>query len=574
MTAQPHAASHRPAAAARGPAAQAAIRAAAGALFTLQRPDGSWQGTLPSSAVSTGAAVVALWVADHAGSAPLAHRGVAWIRDAQRGDGGWGDAADGPSTMNATALAVAALQLIEPEPSAAQVRRGLEWITAHGGQAALEDRRRCTLGAICRQFLALAGLYDPRQLARMPLELALLPAPLRSKLSFTVPGIMAWGIMQSRTWPFRPARRLVNRLAEPRALRYLQDIQAYEDYRGGFEESPLMTAVVYFGLARAAVRADITGRCREYLHSTVRPDGSWAIDRDIEFSVTMYIAQAFSETAFAGHPRLAPIPGWVRGRQRLQPFRPTNCPAGGWGWSMPSGWPDTDDTAGAVTVLAAAGGAAGEPVRRGTAWLEKMQNRDGSWGCFTRDNPVSMDGPCAVMTAHAVTALAAAFPGPAAASRPAVRRAIRWFARAQRDDGSLPSLWFRESVAGTARSLDALARVGHGASPAALRAAGWLVRQQDASGGWGDGRGTPPTAEETAWSVLGLLAVPGSPREATQAGADWLIRHQRADGLWQPAQLALYFNGLTYWCDHIANGYALAALGRFHRLEASRGRAL
>lgn len=547
---------------------RAAASAAVDALFLRQRPDGSWQGTLPSSAVSTGAAVVALWSCDRQGSATLAERGAEWIVRAQHADGGWGDAADGPSTLNATALAVAAVALIRPQRAAGAVRAGLAWIGSHGGRAALEDRSRCTLGAVCRQFLALAGLYD-QPLTRMPLELALLPPALRTKLSFTVPGIMALGLMQHRTWPSGPIRRTVNHLAEPRALRYLEAIHEYQDRSGGFEESPLMTAVVYFGLACARLRPDIADRCRAYLHATVRPDGSWAIERDIEFTVTAYVTLAMQESGLGEDPRLAPTLRWVRRCQRQRPFPATRCPAGGWAWSMPSGWPDTDDTASAITVLAGAPGSEtardSGALRSGIAWLEAMQNRDGSWGCFTRDNPVSLDGPCAVMTAHAVLALAAVGSGPAIA-RPAIRRAARWFERAQRDDGSLPALWFRESTSGTARALDALARIGQGGSPAARRARAWLISHQCGDGGWSDGRGSPATVEETAWALLGLLSTVGPGNEAVLAGVRWLVEHQGTDGLWEPAQLGIYFNGLTYWCDHIANSYALAALSRFERL--------
>jgi squalene-hopene/tetraprenyl-beta-curcumene cyclase len=235
---------------------------------------------------------------------------------------------------------------------------------------------------------------------------------------------------------------------------------------------------------------------------------------------------------------------------------------------MPSGWPDTDDTAGAVVTLAGLGATPADPqLRRGLDWLRAMQNRDGSWGCFARDAGVSMDAPCAVMTAHAAIALHAG--GLTAADRP-LAATVRWFGRIQRRDGAFANVWFRGLTCGTARVLDALGRLGLGTGTTARRAHEWLLANQHPDGGWGDGTGAPSSVEETAWAVLGLVAVGAADTPAVRGGVEWLLTRQRPDGRWPATFVGIYFLGLTYWCDHIADGFALQALARYRTASTAR----
>jgi len=539
-----------------------AVTAAVRGLFAAQRQDGSWQDTLPSAAVATGSAIIALHFSDLDRSAGLIAKGAAWLRLAQGADGGWGDAMGAPATLNATAIAVAALRITAPRESAEAVRRGLELIDLRWGIGAVGDKDACSLRAVCQQYLAMAGFYDERDVVSIPVELSLLPRRLRQKLSFTVPGVMSWGVMQSRRRLSGPLRRAVRRLAEPRALAYLDAIQRYEGYVGGFEESPLMASIVCLGITRAGVRPEIARRCVDYLRRTVRPDGAWSVNRDLEFSASTFVVLGLQDAGLATDPRLGPTLDWIRTCQRREPFPPTGCPAGGWGWSLPSGWPDTDDTADALIALAGFGLAGFGPdvgddtVRRGVDWLLDMQNRDGSWGCFCRDTRLSLDSPCTVMTAHAVTALRTA--AALTADHPRIASAVRWFGSVQRTDGSIPCTWYTGQTAGTAAVLDALGGLGLAGTGTARRCQDWLLANQDADGGWGG------TVEETSWALLGLLGAGVEPSRLRR-GVDWLVDRQRPDGLWVPAQVGIYFLDLLYSCDHLANGYALQALGRYQR---------
>jgi squalene-hopene/tetraprenyl-beta-curcumene cyclase len=370
-------------------------------------------------------------------------------------------------------------------------------------------------------------------------------------------------VMQRHTWPQGRALRAVARLAEPRAYAYFDELLCSQGKDGGMQESPLLVSMVCFAFARAGVRPDLVERMAGYLRLTVRPDGSWPVNRDLELSVTTFVTTGLQDSGYAEDPRLATTLEWIRDCQWDEGFMATGCPPGGWAWSVESGWPNTDDTADALMSLAGAGyDATDQRVRAGLDWLLAMQNSNGSWSCFCRNNHVALDAPCSVITSHAVAALRMA--GGLGAAEAPVAKAVRWFARTQRADGSLPCLWYRGSTAGTGQVLDVLGGLGLSDGGTARRAHAWLLRQQNPDGGWGDGEGAPSSVEETAWALLGLLGAGTDPRdEAVQGGVNWLLRAQSPDGLWEPTLLGVYFLDLWYSDDLLASGYALQALGRY-----------
>ncbi|MBW8484296.1 prenyltransferase/squalene oxidase repeat-containing protein [Actinomadura parmotrematis] len=534
-----------------------ALAAAVAGLWSAQRPDGSWEGYLPSSAVSTAAVVIALHVADPAGSAALIDGGLDWIVAEQNADGGWGDVPGGPSSVNGTAITLSALHAVRPS-ARAEIERGRAALEALGGEAAIEDLTKATLNVIVRVYLIFAGLWDPARVKRIPIEIVLLPHRLHQRVSFILPGIYSWAIMQVHTREFGRVRSRINARAEERTLAYLREMLAFEGPDGGSEESAFMVALIVFGLALAGVGDDIVQHYLRYLRNAVRADGSWPIDRDLELSGTCYASQGMQAAGLGGDARLRPAIDWIKASQRREPLFATGCPPGGWGWAMPSSWPDVDDTSLAVATLAGFGVPADDPhVRGGVDWLHAMRNRNGSWGCFIRNGRTMFDAPCAALTGHAILALEAV------GGDHRLDRAVRWLARHQNADGSMSCVWFRDTAAGTAHVLEALGRLGLGDHPVARGCARWLLAHQSPDGGWGDGHGAASSAEETAWALLGLAATGRADEPAAASAAAWLAAHQRADGGWDGSQVGYYYNGLTYWCDTMVNGYAVQALARY-----------
>ncbi len=133
---------------------------------------------------------------------------------------------------------------------------------------------------------------------------------------------------------------------------------------------------------------------------------------------------------------------------------------------------------------------------------------------------------------------------------------------------------------GTATALEAFATVGLFDDPAAIRCKAWLLSAQNEDGSWGGSQGMAGTVEETAWALSALLARGvHAPFRCLERAAAWLVKQQREDGTWPPSVIGIYFPSFWYSDDHIANGFALRALGRYwqartHSLHAATVRRL
>lgn len=537
-------------------------------LYARQREDGAWTDRLSSSPMTTALGVLAL-----ARTAPQVHaericRGLGWLRDNQREDGGWSMADTYPaSSPGTTAFAVAALHALDHDASLASIERARAFIESSGGEDAIPGMRGPgprSWPAAAPIAYVLAGLRDAREQPYQPFEVMLLPQRWRNKVSIGLPGVLALGIMQSRSMPAGPLRRLGQRLAEPRALAWLRAVQGPN---GGVEECAMLSALILIGLHAAGVGQDIQDGSEQYLIQTQRADGSWAVDRDLEISVTAYAVLALAECAdLSAEPRLERTRDWLLGTQQTEPFTPLNIPAGGWSWNVPSGWPESEDTAVVLGVLDRLGVPARESaIQDGLRWLRSRQNRNGSWSEWVRNSSILNDRPCPGVTAHVVMAMQQY--GEPRGRRAPLDRALRYFSRIQGPDGAIPSIWFRDSTHGTAKVLEALADIGLAGSDVAVRARQWLLASQRPDGAWplqtevGVAGGT---VEETAWALYSLLrAGVGAQDEQVSRGIEWLVDQQSADGTWQPNPVGLYFDDLCYADDLIAHTYALRTLGRW-----------
>ncbi|WP_409464572.1 prenyltransferase/squalene oxidase repeat-containing protein [Amycolatopsis sp. GA6-003] len=553
-------------------AEKAAERAIAN-LYDRQREDGSWVDRLSSSAISTALGALSLSRADPVGYRDRVDAAVRWLRAYQRGDGGWAMAdAEWPSSPGMTAFGLAALHEIDPEGASdaiARARAFLDENDAVNVVPGLSGEAPKTWPAALPTIWALTGLRDFERQPDLPVETVLVPRRWRNKVSIALPAVLGLGIMQSRTMKRGLARRLSGRIAEPKALDWLREVSGTN---GGIEECPMIAGFVYLGLRRAGVGIDLQLASLHYLLQTQREDGSWAIDRDLEISVTAYAVMALGEFRDpADDPALRRTREWLLRNQWIKPFRQFGIPPGGWGWANPSGWPESEDTAVVLGALADLGVPRTHPaVQLGIQWLLKMQNRDGSWSEWVRDTHLMNDRPCPGVTAHAVLALRRF--GLPDSPGSALARAREYLRGHQGNDGSIASVWFRDNTHGTSRLLEVFA--GDGRSPAAAAARKWLLANQAGDGGWPLRHELPPkgsTAEETAWALFALLADgedPGGP--AVLRAVEWLVNHQDDQGTWRPGNVGLYFDDLCYTDDLIAHTFALRGLGRWLKTMAAR----
>ena len=197
---------------------------------------------------------------------------------------------------------------------------------------------------------------------------------------------------------------------------------------------------------------------------------------------------------------------------------------------------------------------AAKAIESGLAWMLAMQNDDGGWGAFDRNN--NRQFLCYVPFADHNAMIDPSTPDLAArvleslgqlgrrVGDPAVDRAVAYLRRNQQPDGSWYGRWGVNYIYGTWQSLAGLAAVGVPADdPAMVAGAQWLLVHQQSSGGWGEsadsyakphlrGQGVP-TASQTAWAVLGLIAAGRGRHPAVARGVRWLVDTQQPDGRWE-----------------------------------------
>ncbi len=270
----------------------------------------------------------------------------------------------------------------------------------------------------------------------------------------------------------------------------------------------------------------------------------------------------------------------------------------------PSGWhfqyrnefyPDIDDTAMVVMALLRSPEAddtlVQEAVRRGTNWLLAMQNRDGGWAAFDvdidnqvltkvpfADHNAMLDPSCADITARILELLGTlGYP----VDHPAIARGLDYLWKTQEPQGCWYGRWGVNYIYGTWQVLQGLKAIGYPMThPALVKAADWLESVQQPCGGWGEtcrsydepelmGTGIP-TASQTAWATLGLIAAGRASGEAASRGIQYLLETQSADGSWAEASFTgTGFPRVFYLKYHLYRVYfPLMAIARYRQAMA------
>jgi len=344
------------------------------------------------------------------------------------------------------------------------------------------------------------------------------------------------------------------------------------------------------------------------------------------------------------HPALRRGIHWLLGRQILKPgdwALHTQAQPGGWCFQYANDhYPDCDDTAAVLLALAAlfqtespadglfppqwelvnppdkcegrlnhpgddrlshgrlerlsgeeALADATRAIDRGLKWLLAMQNDDGGWAAFDRNNCCQLltqvpfadhnamiDPSTPDVTGRVLEALGNLG---YRVGHPAVDRAVRYLRAVQEPDGSWLGRWGVSYIYGTWLALAGLRAVGipeH--DPSVLAGATWLIGHQLPDGGWGETPETydypakrgagPSTPSQTAWAILGLLAAGKSRHPAVLRGVRYLLDRQQGDGTWaEEAFTGTGFPRVFYLrYHHYPLYFPLMALARFATVNA------
>lgn len=302
------------------------------------------------------------------------------------------------------------------------------------------------------------------------------------------------------------------------------------------------------------------------------------------------------------HPALMQGARWlltkeVRSNGDWKAKRPDLEPSGWYFQFQNEHYPDFDDSAMVLMALHRTALADSPEIRaatdRAVRFLLAMQNRDGGWAAFDpdctweilthvpfADHNAILDPSCADITARIVEMLGQLG---YRADHPAIARALDFLWKTQEPEGCWYGRWGVNYIYGTWQVLQGLKAIDFPMDhPALVRAADWLESVQQIDGGWGEscrsyddpswmGRGEP-TASQTAWAVLGLVAAGRADSAAATRGVEYLIASQKSDGTWdESTYTGTGFPRVFYLKYHLYGTYfPLMALSRHRAAMAGR----
>ncbi len=234
---------------------------------------------------------------------------------------------------------------------------------------------------------------------------------------------------------------------------------------------------------------------------------------------------------------------------------------GGWAFQFENDfYPDVDDTSMVVMALLRVGAHYHPDKKRRIAqavnWTIGMQNTDGGWGAFDIDNHYEylnnipfadhgalVDPSTADLTGRCIEMLAMLGYDK---TFPPIARAIEFLQQDQEPCGAWFGRWGVNYIYGTWAVLVGLGALGEDPNQPWLRkAVKWLKDIQNSDGGWGESCDTyndptlagsgESTASQTAWALLGLMAMGETESEAVEKGISYLVRNFDGAKGWKEA---------------------------------------
>jgi len=607
-------------------------------LIALQADEGYWVGELEADSTLESDYIYFLNVIGKADSERILKL-ANYVRSKQLPDGGWNIYPGGPSELNATCKAYFALKLAGDSAEATHLAKARNVVHRLGG---LERSN-----SYVRFYLALVGAVSWELVPAIPPEMMLLPnwfAMNIYEMSSWTRGIVIpmailsalrpnWRVPESahvdelfqdpshKTAAFDWSDRLVSwknfflaldrgfKLYEKlpwkplrqRALREAKQwmVKHMERSEGVAAIYPAMMNSIFALIALGHGPEDpLTWReIKEFSKFEIEEEDTIRMQPCVSPIWDTCIAMVALEEAGVApdHPSLVKATEWILSKQILGggdwQVKNKDAEPGGWAFEFRNDhYPDVDDTAFILMALQRVRfpdeARLESAMRRGVQWLLSMQNRDGGWAAFDRDNDskflcnipfadhnAMIDPSTADVTARVMECLGRfGWPG----DHPAIQRGVKFLVKDQCEDGAWFGRWGVNYVYGTSGVLRALETVSLNAKEYCKCAVNWLKAVQKPDGSFGEslrsydepatkGQGNS-TPSQTAWGLIGLMAAadPGDP--AIAKAAAWLVQQQNEDGSWDESD----FTGTGFPCVfylkyHLyRNSFPVYALARFH----------
>jgi squalene-hopene/tetraprenyl-beta-curcumene cyclase len=231
--------------------------------------------------------------------------------------------------------------------------------------------------------------------------------------------------------------------------------------------------------------------------------------------------------------------------------------SGGFGFGLDfEKYMDTDDTA-EILLFLNKQGVRGNEVNQALDWLTKMQNKDGGWGAFDKNNNGNFilslftrdfldsadmyDESSADVTGHILEAFGEL--GFNLKNSKFLKKSVRYLRKQQTDDGTWLARWGVNYIYGTSAAVIGLISIGVSVDdPAITKARDWLLNCHNEDGGYGEsfysytdknyqchGKSSPT---QTAWALMGLLAAGQGSSEVAEQAAFYLVKIYEEEGDW------------------------------------------
>lgn len=269
---------------------------------------------------------------------------------------------------------------------------------------------------------------------------------------------------------------------------------------------------------------------------------------------------------------------------------------GGWSFEFENDYfPDIDDTIEILMLLKRLAIPHLEKARAislGLDWVVSMQNIDGGWGAFDKNQnlnivnriPFSDHSACLDPSSPDITGRMLEFLSTQNFNMDyaAVRRALSYVWNHQEPFGGWWARWGVNYIYGTWCVLTGLKAIGFDQHDRRIfKATSWLESIQREDGGFGEsprsyderrfvplGRSTP---SQTAWALMGLIAGNAGSSKAAVRAAEYLLNSRNRDGSWDerdytgtgfPSHFYIRYHGYRHF-------FPLLALGKYYKANGA-----
>jgi len=560
-----------------------AIRTASNHLLSYQGSDGSFHGAVDFHIWANAAYLL---LVDHLGiNHDKKPQLISWVVRHQNPDGSWGDLTEkSAGNYRNTLLALASVREYLPSE---QIEKATSWIHAFQGNKWLDPYTELFLSI--RENLT---IHSP------PIFLSFIPEKLGrifGKLHMKVPVLFSWSIfLFPSAWTRNafPPLQIVSTLKNKRKLNFLyrnaikhaeKKILELQLENGSWFDTalPTMGSIYALHALNYPLGDPRLVHGLEFLRDLVGERGNlsrfFLTVWDTSFSI-----MALCESGMAsGGPTLKKAENFLLNAQTSK---------GGWAFGLYNReLPDNDDTSLAILALNRISVENRQAICSGIKFLLKMQNYDGGWGAFDRNQSYKKPGrmppyhedyghelkdpSTADVVGHVLQALGEA--GYSNKSSKQIRKAIKWLMKDQTEFGGWWGRWGICYIYGTTQALCGLKAAGENMqSKYVLRAVNWLKSIQNADGGWGEHYSsyysanpilTESTVEQTSWALLALLdSGLDTSSDIIKNGINFLLQRQRNDGSFPSAYTAAAIDPGRY--EIYAVVFPLYVLAKYRKL--------